>query len=372
MADDEEDKTEEPTGRKLGKAREEGQIPYTKEFGSTLVIAGLAYVTYLYGDFALSGIRVLFISIFSNLSVWNYGAAPIASKLLPALRPITLFIGALLMIAYLLPIITHVLQKGPDPKFKAAQPKLEKLDPVKKAKQLVSMQSLTNFLKNFLKTLGLMFIFYLTIQPDLDKIVYIASVPFELSFSIAGSVFLRFFIYALIFLFALAVLDYYINYKQLMKSLRMSRKEVKDELKDVEGNPQIKGKVREIQMQRSKRTIQKEVPEATVVVTNPTHFAIALKYKKGEVVVPKVVAKGADYLAFKIRELAKEHKVPIIENPPLARALYREVKVGHEIPYKFYKAVAKIISTILRLKAAKKQQQQTQNYGTYNHPSYPS
>lgn len=329
-------------------------IAYSREVGPMLGFIAMVYAIYLLGGDIYQGLFEQFHYTFSHLSAWQYGEMPFYTRIFPLLDSITVSMLILFAVAFLGPFIGHGLQKGFDAKWEASKPKLDKLNPSEGIKNLFSVDAIINFVKNLIKTIGFMYIFYLTIEPYIDRIIYLAAVPFEDALRLTGVIFVKFLVYATLFLVVLAVSDYYVNWRRTHAQLMMSRHELKEEMKDSEGNPQIKGKVRQIQQERAKRQLKKQVPAATVIVTNPTHFAVALKYEKGKVPVPKVVAKGADEMAKRIRELAKESGVPIVENPPLARALYREVKVGREIPYKFYKTVAKLIAAILRLEEEKK------------------
>lgn len=357
-----ENKTEEPSERKKDKARQEGQIAYTKEIGTTLGFLAITGVLYMAGVAIYRQMSNHMTQTLGNLDSWHYGTIPVWDKIMPSLLPVTALLVLVLLVSFLGPLIGHALQKGVEPKFDAAQPKLDRISFQKGFGQLFSVESFVNFLKNIVKTIGLMTIFYLTIRPYLDKIIYIAALPFESSVRLTGEIFGKFLVYAAMFLIAVAGIDYFVSWRRLHSKLMMSRHELKEEMKDVEGNPHIKQKVRQIQQERARRQIKKTVPGATVIITNPTHFAIAVKYKKGETPVPKLVAKGVDHMAKRIREVAAENRIPIIENPPLARALYKEVKVGKEIPHKFYKAVAKIIAAIMRLEEEKKRQRLA-NYG---------
>jgi flagellar biosynthetic protein FlhB len=157
----------------------------------------------------------------------------------------------------------------------------------------------------------------------------------------------------------MAIFDYAYQRFSFMKTMRMSKQEVKDENKQSEGDPIVKARLRSIRLNRARKRMMAAVPKASVIITNPTHFAVALVYEMGESSAPKVVAKGADHVAFKIREIAKEHDVPIVENPPLARALYANVEIDREIPPEHYKAVAEIISYVFRLKGKMRPQAQT-------------
>lgn len=368
MADEfeqpQENKTEEPSERKKEKARDAGQIAYSREVGTTLGFMTVVLVIYLGGPKLYLNFRNNLAQVLGNLDSWTYGSVPFATHIAPSLTPIAMFCLLLLGMSFIGPVIAHILQKGTDPKFEAAAPKFDKLNPSTGVGQLLSMDTLVAFAKNLIKTIGLMLIFYLTIAPYIDRIIYIAAIDFEPAAILIGSIVGKFLIYATLFMVGVAGLDYYVSWRRIHKQLMMSRHELKEEMKDVEGNPHVRQRVRQIQMERAKRQLRKTVPKATVIVTNPTHFAIALRYKKGENPVPKVVAKGADILAKRIRELAREHRVPIVENPALARALYREVKVGGEIPNKFYKAVAKIVAAIMRLEEEKKRQIEA-NYHVY-------
>lgn len=354
--EDKESKTEEPSDKKKQEAKKKGQVAYTKEISSTITLIAITFLFYWFGSFFYSVLSNFMELTYTHLQPWAYGQVPLDSIILPGLKPVFYALILVLSIAFFFPIVGHSLQKGIEPKWEAAEPKWDSINPVNGVKKLVSAETLITFLKNFLRTLGLMAIFYFVMRPHVEEIVSIGSLPFENSMDLVGYIVGQYIMYALIFLLAVSGFDYYVQYKRNYNKLKMSRHEMKEEMKNTEGNPQIKGKVRQIQQERSKREIQKAVPESTVIVTNPTHYAIALKYEKGKVPIPMVSAKGVDYLAKKIREVATDNKIPIIENPPLARALYKEVKVGREIPRKYYRAVAKIIATILRLEEERKMQ----------------
>lgn len=349
-----ENKTEEPSDRKKEKAHQEGQIAYTKEIGTTLGFVAVMAILFLNGAQLFQSSQNHFVYIFSHLEGWKNNEIPLVSRVLPSILPLLKILGLILFAAFVGPIVGHILQKGIDPKYEAAAPSFDKLNPAKAMKQVFSLEALVNFVKNIVKTLGLMYIFYLTIKPYTDKLIHIAAMPFEDALALTTGIFARFTIYATIFLIVIAAIDYFVSWRRIHSQLMMSRHELKEEMKEIEGNPQMKGKLKQIQHERSKRQIKKDVPQAAVVITNPTHFAVALKYKKGEVPIPIVVAKGADFLAKRIREVATESRVPIVENQALARALYKEVKTGREIPQRFYKAVAKIIAAILRVEEEKK------------------
>lgn len=357
MADDGADnKTEEPTGRRLEQAREKGSVAYTREMGSVLGVVAIGSVLYKMGTMLYEGMMNLYHGTFANLRAWDYGDVPFWSMIYPYLHPIISAVLFVFAAGFFAPLIAHFAQKGIAPMFAAAAPSLAKLDPIQGVKKLFAFEAMTNFGKSAVKAIGLILIYYYVVKPYLTEVVYSASMPYESALTLYGDIILKYLLYAVIFMILIVALDYEMQRRHLLKTLMMTRHEIKEEMKETDGNPEMKGRLREIQRERSKREIDKQVPKATVIVTNPTHFAVALRYQKGKTPVPRVVAKGADAFCMRIREIAKQHNVPIIENPPLARALYRDVKVGQDIPKQFYKAVAKIIATIMRLEEVRKGQ----------------
>ncbi len=351
-------KSEEPTGRRLEEAAQKGQVAYTKELGSTLGVMAVLLIMYWFSQMLIGGLSNTFEGVFKNLAPWSSGRVPFESVIFPSLKGVVGILGMILAGAFIAPLIGHVAQKGIEPRPEAAEPSLEKIDPIQGFKRLFSAETLVKFVKNFIKSVGFMYILYHVVEPHLIEIAYSANMPYEHALKLYMSIIWQFLLYAIIFLTVIIAADYFYQRYQNLKSLMMSRQEIKDEMKDTEGSPEFKRKVREIQIERSKRQIDKEVPKATVIVTNPTHFAVAIKYVRGENPVPKVVAKGADILCQRIKEIAKQHNIPIVESPPLARALYREVKVGQMIPRSFYKSVAKILAAIFKLDDEKKKQRQ--------------
>lgn len=358
---DEDNKTEEPTGRRLEEARKKGQVAYTKELGSTLGLFGMLTMFYWTGTWIYSSMKNIFEQTFGHLGPWVQNGSSMVNRLAPIVKDLSVVFGFILFAGFFMPLIGHAMQKGIKPNPEAALPTLEKINPLSGAKNLFSSKTFADFGKNFLKTIGLCVILYVAVKPHVMEIAYSASQPYETAMSFYGSVIFNYLIYVLLFLIVVIMLDYTVQRYMHRKKLRMTKQEVKDENKDVEGNPEIKNKVREIARERSRRQIDKEVPSSTVIITNPTHFAVALRYNKGDAPVPRLVAKGVDNLSRRIREIAQKHQVPVIANPPLARAIYRDVKVGEVIPRKFYKSVAKILATIFRLNEQKKQQQEARN-----------
>lgn len=235
---------------------------------------------------------------------------------------------------------------------------LSRISPLAGLKRIVSWRSGVEFLKNLCKVFAVGAVAAWLAFPAADQIMHMSNQSAEHLPAELYQIVLRLLLGVLIIVTILAIIDYAYQRFSFMRSMRMTKEEVKEEYRQSDGDPKIKAKLRQIRAQRSRRRMMKAVPKASVVITNPTHYAVALAYEMGEAAAPKVVAKGADLIALKIREIAEAHDVPIVENPPLARALYAAVEIDDEIPPEHYKAVAEIISYVFRLKGKMKPQPQ--------------
>jgi flagellar biosynthesis protein FlhB len=345
MADD--DKTEEPTDKKISDAREEGNVAKSAEIsGATVLTLGTMYLLF-FSSYSLLEIKKLMLFSYSFIGQELDGPLfytitfQITLTLLKALAP--LFILVLVLV-----FASNLAQFG----FLTVPISfnLQKLDPIKGIKNIFGFKKLIEAFKLLAKltliTVVMFIIFSLTYQKILtmmnqDTQDTIATM-FELSV---------YFLSAILFIIIIfAIIDFYFTKHYYMKSLKMSKQEIKDEFKNMEGDPQVKGRIRRIQMQMAQKRMMNSVPEADVVITNPTHYAVALKYDNKVDSAPKIVAKGIDFLAIKIRDIAKDNRIPIIENPALARSLYDQIDIDREIPSEFYKAMAEIFSYVYELK----------------------
>ncbi|QKF68049.1 flagellar export apparatus, transmembrane gate complex, FlhB component [Arcobacter venerupis] len=345
MADD--DKTEEPTDKKISDARAEGNVAKSAEIsGATVLTLGTMYLLF-FSSYSLLEIKKLMLFSYSFIGQELDGPLfytitfQITLTLLKALAP--LFILVLVLV-----LASNLAQFG----FLTVPISfnLQKLDPIKGIKNIFGFKKLIEAFKLLAKltliTVVMLIIFSLTYQKILtmmnqDTQDTIATM-FELSV---------YFLSAILFIIIIfAIIDFYFTKHYYIKSLRMSKQEIKDEFKNMEGDPQVKGRIRRIQMQMAQKRMMNSVPEADVVITNPTHYAVALKYDNKVDSAPKIVAKGIDFLAIKIRDIAKDNRIPIIENPALARSLYDQIDIDREIPSEFYKAMAEIFSYVYELK----------------------
>lgn len=255
-----------------------------------------------------------------------------------------------LLVCGLVAILATMLQTKMLVSFKAASFKGERINPLKGFKKMFSMRSFVELLKSLFKIVILLYVVYSVIKSELFVMPRMMDMSFSAVMSKTGSIIMDIVIKAgLIFVF-LAAADYLYQWWQYEKNLRMSKQEIKDEYKQTEGDPQIKGRMRNIQQQRARRRMMQEVPNADVVIRNPTHFAVAIKYNQGVSSAPIVVAKGMDSLALKIIAVAEENGVYITENRPLARALYETVDLDSEIPERFYRPIAEVLAFVYSLK----------------------
>ena len=345
MADD--DKTEEPTDKKISDAREEGNVAKSAEIsGVVILIFGTVYLLF-FSSYSLLEIKKLMLFSYSFIGQELDGPLyfaityQVVITLLKALAP--LFILVLLLV-----FASNLAQFG----FLAIPLKfdLQKLDPIKGMKNIFGFKKLIEALKLMAKLMLIMLVMFLLFSLTYQK--FLAMMNQETADTIATMLKLTlYFISAILFIiFIFAIIDFYFTKHYYIESLKMSKQEIKDEFKNMEGDPQVKGRIRRIQMRMAQQRMMSSVPEADVVITNPTHYAVALKYDNKVNTAPKIVAKGIDFLAIKIREIAKDHNIPIIENPSLARSLYDQIEIDREIPGEFYKAMAEIFSYIYELK----------------------
>ncbi|PIE22951.1 MAG: flagellar biosynthesis protein FlhB [Planctomycetota bacterium] len=347
---DKSDKTEKATPKRLSDARNKGQVAKSAELGmAMLFLLGLILVEAGGGSLieALKeGLRQGF-SLHVEPEITRTWAVETLRTAILRVAP-----GILIMMAILVAtaLVTGFAQVGIKFTIEPIRPKLEKLNPIAGLGRMFQLRSVMQTGLAFLKFVVLFGILWFNIQGDLPVLLTLADMPFAESAPIVAELAIKIFWWIAIVLLLLGILDLIYQKWQHQKDMRMSKQDIKDEAKSTDGDPEIKARIKRAMREVSRRRMMEEVPKADVVITNPTHFAVALKYEKSDMAAPSVVAKGADEVAFKIRELAKENKVPIMEDPPLARALFSSVRLGDEIPRRFYEAVAAVLARVLRMK----------------------
>jgi flagellar biosynthesis protein FlhB len=344
------EKTEQATPKRREDSRKKGQVARSREIPSAFLLLGALGVFFWSGSWMCGQLVDIMRSIFQNLDTVAIGEAGTAPGLmLEIFKLVTVILAPLLLTMVLIGLGTNVLQVGFMASAESLTPQFSRLDPLKGIKKIFALRSIVEVIKSLLKIALVGTIGYLVLRRELETVPqlihmavgdiggFIATVAFKICFCVCLALIL------------LAALDYGYQRWQHEKDMRMTKQEVKEENKQREGDPQIKSKIRAIQMEMSRQRMMADVPDATVVVTNPTHLAIALTFETDNMAAPKVVAKGAGFVAARIREIARQHNVPLVENKPLARTLYKTTDIGHFIPIDLYHAVAEILAYVYRL-----------------------
>lgn len=349
MAEDLGEKTEQPTARKLNEARERGQLPKSSDLSAAIVMIGATVAMILFGGSVLGGAGVYMRHTLDVMLPADLVGRRVQTDMTLTFDQIVRLLVPLMLLMLLVAYIAQVVQVGFMFTVKPLEPKLSKLNPIAGAKKFFSRRSLIKGGMDTLKLAVIGAVVTLVISLHWTEVLGLASLPILLAVKEMAILMLKVAIVALAVLIVLGLLDFIYQKWQTTEDLKMSKHEVKDERKSSEGDADVKARrlrmARQIAMQR----LQRDVPEADVIVTNPTHFAVALKYDADRMGAPRVVAKGADYLALRIRYIAAAHGVPIVERPPLARALYAQVKIGREVPVEHYEAVAEVLAYVYRL-----------------------
>jgi len=345
-----EDKTEKATPKKREEARKKGEVAKSRELPSVAVLlAGLITIT-IFGSYMYTHIQIIMRGSFS-LPILNDLNIP--DFMVFAQKMITLFIltiSPLLAAIFITAILSNIMQVGFMLSGELIKPKLSKLDPIKGLGRLFSKQSFMELFKSLLKLAIVGGVAYLTVRAEMKNVHLLGDMEFNAIIAYILFTIFKIFIRCTLAMILLVAIDYTFQKWEFEKKLKMSKKEVKDEFKRTEGDPLIKSRIRSIQMQMARKRMMQEVPKADVVITNPTNLAVALKYDSSVMGAPKLLAKGAGKIAKRIRELAEEHDIPVVENKELARSLYSLVEIGQEIPPTLYEAVAEILAYIYRLK----------------------
>ena len=351
MADDTDDsqKTEEPSWRKLDEARSKGQVPQSREVTNWFVIMGSTASMALFAPQIADAMQRAMARFLERSADLRLDGA-FRDVALGAIDDVAVALLPALLVMMAVGLAGPVLQTGiifaPD----KLVPKFEHLSPAKGMTRIFSLRAFLEFLKGILKMVVVGGVAAALLLPELDRLALLPSMGIAAIGHEIMTLSWRLAIGVIAVLTVIAIADFTYQKMSFIRSMRMSKQEVREEYKQVEGNPIFKSKLRQIRTERARRRMMAAVPTASVVVTNPTHFAVALQYDVKSIGAPRVVAKGADLVAARIRDVAREHKVPIVENPPVARALYAAVEIDEEIPAEQYKAVAEIISYVLRLK----------------------
>ncbi len=355
MADESGDKTEAPTAKRRQEARENGQIARSQDLtAASLLLASMLLLSW-FGGGIVQSMRDVMELLLGPQGLHDLRPPSMAEILIQVMTRVALALGPVLAGMMLVAIAVNLMQVGFFLNTKRIQPKLEMLNPTRGLKKIFGGgQGVVTLLMNLAKMGLIGAVAYSAVHDRLGLIAGATALSQEQIFGLGAQIVYDIGIRIAILLLVLAIVDYAYQKFKIEKELKMTKQQVKEEMKRMEGDPHIKQRRRQLQMTRAMQRIKQDVPTADVIVTNPTHFAIAIKYDAGSMQAPKVVAKGADFLALKIREIAGENGIPILERPPLARALYKDVEVGDEIPEKFYAAIAEILAYVYELNGKSK------------------
>lgn len=352
MAGDQyQEKTEQPTSKRLNDARKKGQVAQSREIPSAAILLISLGIFYLAGAWMLSNLSGFMGSIFQIAGVDNVHDIPSASHMLLIVSKEIFYLLLPLMLAVLVGGITaNIAQFGFLMSGEALSPKISKFNPINGLKKFVSLKSLAELIKSILKIMSIGGVAYLVVKGDLNAIPSLMQLSVFDIFRFIGWVSFKICSFVCLLLIVLSVIDFVYQRWEHKRGLKMTKQEVKDERKQTEGDPKVKARIRGVQMEMARRRMMEAVPEADVVITNPVRLAIALKFDSAKMIAPRVTAKGAGPIAKKIREIARENDVPLVENKPLAQTIFKAVEIGDFIPEDLYKAVAEILAYVYRLK----------------------
>lgn len=350
------EKTEPATSKKLKDAREEGKVAKSKELNSAFELVGLFLIMKFLTGFMSSNFYSCFIDVYKKMvDIVNDSAGGMRIQTAQgiinyALTKILWVLWPVLLVAVTITVVVSIFQVGWKPTLKPMKPKFSKLNPLSGFKKIFSKDSLFELVKSIVKLVVIFVIAYSNIKDYSDELFVLYEITLNQAIALIGDIILDTGLKISFFYLFVGFADYLFSKHRFNEEMKMTKQEVKDEYKNSEGDPQIKGKQRQRMREASQRRMMQDIPKADVVITNPTHISVALRYDTNIASSPVVVAKGEDYLALKIREIAKENNVEIIENKPLARMLYANVDIGQEIPPELYQAVAEVLALVYKHK----------------------
>ncbi len=348
--EDEASKTEEPSERKIEKAKEEGDIAISQDAKSFIMFLAMLAVVWMvvplmfrwFYEFSLK-----FIELTEQLPTDSASLQRIFINCAVALLKI---LGIPFIIFIVFGVMASISQTGFIYAPKKLEPNWNKLNIFAALPNFINMKKIVESIKGLIKIAIIAYVSILVVSPYIDKTNLMPTMDNISILQFIHKIVVLLIFTVVIAIFVLAVADYLYQRYSHLKKLRMTKQELKEEYKQVEGDPLIKSRIRQVRMERARQRMMENVPKADVIIVNPTHYAVALEYKMEKMDAPVVVAKGVDFLALRIREVAEEHQIPIVENPPLARALFASVEIDQTIPPEHFKAVAEVISYVMQLK----------------------
>jgi flagellar biosynthesis protein FlhB len=344
------EKTEKATPKKRQDAKKKGQTAKSQDVNTAVILLAVFLFLTFSASYVGNIVFNLFHHTFEQYMLMDLTENTVQVITLDLMKELALLLGPIMLVALVAGVFSNYVQVGAMFTTEPLQPKLEKIDPIKGFKRIFSMRAIVELLKSILKISFIGGITFVILYWRIDEVLSLSFKSASDSLTTMASLAVQMGIAASLALLFLSILDYLYQKYDFEKNIRMSKQDLKDEHKNMEGDPLIKSKIKQRQREMAMRRMMQEVPQADVVITNPTHFAIALKYDENKMDAPYVVAKGVDYVAQKIKYIAKENDVIMVENRPLARSLYDSAEIGDSVPEEFFKAVAEILAYVYRMK----------------------
>ncbi|WP_379151374.1 flagellar biosynthesis protein FlhB [Paenibacillus sp. sgz5001063] len=348
------DKTEKATPKKRQDARKKGQVAKSAELSGAVVLLSALLTLRMFGSFIKERIVTLYTDVFQNRMLMQVTPENVSEMFKSYGLQMLILLAPLFLITFVLALVANLAQVGFMATSEGLTPKFSKINPIKGFKNIFSMRSFVEFLKSIFKLVLIAYLVYSTLWRQKESFAALSHVNAEGAFRFAAKLTMSLGIKIGAALLIMAALDYIYQKYEHEKSLKMSKQDIKDEYKKMEGDPIIKGKIRERQRRMAMQRMMQEIPKADVIITNPTHFAVALKYDGSQMEAPQIIAKGQDHVALRIRELAKEHGVMTMENKPLARALFQRAEIGDVVPADLFQAVAEVLAYVYKLKGKRR------------------
>ncbi len=348
---DGQEKTEQPTGKRIEDSRKKGQIPRSREMGTLSVLLSGVIGLWVFSPIFSDSFNKIFKMGFSVERSMIYDPSYMMKTFMSSIFVVSLPVFLLAFFVFFFAFIGNIILGGFNFSIEAATPKFNKINPLNGIKRIFGVQSVIELIKSILKVAFIGTLAYVFIKASFSAIVTLPSYQMPDVIRETMYIMLKVAIGIIMAMVPIAALDMWFQKWHNLEQLKMTKQEIKDEMKDTEGKPEVKSRIRRIQYEMATRRMMQEVPKADVVVTNPTHYAVALKYDQTKAhSAPEVVAKGVDEVALKIREIAKENKIEIIESPALARSIYYNTKEGHQIPEGLFAAVAQVLAYVFQLR----------------------
>lgn len=359
MAEEQDEKTEQATDTRREEFRKRGQVAVTRELATALVFLASAVMLVSVGRFFFQNMTEVFNVSFGISMLKMVKQNQMGDLFFFVGGKIMLLLAPILLSTMIIGVIAQLLQTGILQVEDALSPNLSRLNPLAAIGRIFSMKGIVEFIKSMLKMIVILGTIYFLLKSEINQIPHLSHMSLNELFTYTGKVLFKLLMGTGVFILVIAVADYFFQRWQIEKEMMMTKQEIKEEHKSREGDPMIKARIKKIQREMSQRKMMQAIPKADVVITNPTHIAVVLKYSD-KLPAPQLVAKGADLVAERIKQIAREHNIPVIENKPLARTIFKTLKIGQVIPRDLFVAVAEVLSYVFRLKRKRKKQRPSQ------------